>query len=151
MTRARVRVRVRVTPFFGSMARDIMAGSERMAERTPAYIIRQQRDAKKLNKPMTDNPFAGHHPRPVSVDTLDGIEAVALAIQQLHGAMTATSETHRFLATTMMGDEVADILRMIQVDQRQFSAQGLRDLHGDFTTRPATEDEIEAARKGRWP
>jgi hypothetical protein len=91
---------------------------------------------------MTNNPFPGHHPRPVSVDTLDGIEAVATAIQQLHEAMTATSETHRFLALTMMGDEIADILKMIQADQQQFAAQNLRDLSGEFTTRPATDDDI---------
>jgi hypothetical protein len=97
------------------------------------------------------NSFPGHHPRPVSVDTLDGIEAVAFAIQQLHEAMTATSETHRFLATTMMGDEVAGILRMIQVDQQQFAAQGLRDMSNQFVTRPATPDEVRRHREGRQP
>ena len=83
-----------------------------MPERTPAYIVRsKQRDARRQNKlaqaqaapgrkatgqtgaagwPVSDA-FPGHHPRPVSVDTLDGIEAVALAIQQLHDAMTATA------------------------------------------------------------
>ena len=88
------------------------------------------------------NHFPGHHPRPVSVDTLDGIEAVTMAIQQLHEAMTATSETHRWMAVSMMGDEIGDILRMIQVDQLQFSAQGLRDMSDQFVTRTATEDEI---------
>ncbi len=39
------------------------------------------------------NHFPGHHPHPGSVDTLNGIEDVALAIQQLRDAMTATSET----------------------------------------------------------
>ena len=89
-----------------------------------------------------NNPFPGHHPRPVSVDTLDGIEAVAMAIQELHDAMTATSPTHRWLAVSMMGDEIGDVLRMIQVDQQQFAAQGLRDMSDQFVTRPATEDEI---------
>jgi hypothetical protein len=89
-----------------------------------------------------NNPFPGHHPRPVSVDTLDGIEAVAMAIQELHDAMTARSPTHRWLAVSMMGDEIGDILRMIQVDQQQFAAQGLRDMSDQFVTRPATEDEI---------
>ena len=63
-----------------------------------------------------------------------------MAIQQLHEAMTATSETHRLLATSMMADEIGDILRMIQVDQQQFAAQGLRDMSGQFTParRPRT-------------
>ena len=47
-----------------------------------------------------NDPFPGHHPRPVSVDTLDGIEQVALAIQQLHDAMANVSPTHRWLATS---------------------------------------------------
>ncbi|HZZ25524.1 MAG TPA: hypothetical protein VFE60_24545 [Roseiarcus sp.] len=99
---------------------------------------------------MTNNPFPGHHPRPVSVDTLDGIEAVALCIQQLHDAMANVSPTHRWLATSMCSDQLADILRLVHQDARQFAAQGLRDLGDQFVTRPATEDEIEAARKGRW-
>lgn len=98
---------------------------------------------------MTNNPFPGFYPRPVSVDTLDGIESVALAIQQLHEAMTATSATHRWLASSMCSDEVADILRMIQVDQQQFASQGLRDMSGEFTTRPATEDEVRQWRERR--
>lgn len=97
---------------------------------------------------MTDH-FLGHHPRPVSVDTLDGIEAVAFAIQQLHEAMNATSEAHRFLATSMMSDEISDILKMIAVDQQQFAAQGLRDMSIEATTRPATEDEVREWRE-RW-
>ena len=85
---------------------------------------------------MTNNPFPGHHPRPVSVDTLDGIEAVVMAIQQLHDAMANVSPTHRWLAVSMMGDEIGDILRMIQVDQQQFAAQGLRDYSGLITMTP---------------
>ena len=95
------------------------------------------------------NHFPGHHPRPVSVDTFDGIESVALALQQLHDAMTATSETHRWLATSMCSDEVADILKMIQADQQQFSSQGLRDISDQFVTRPATEDEVREWRERR--
>jgi hypothetical protein len=83
-----------------------------------------------------NDPFPGHHPRPVSVDTLDGIEAVALAIQQLHEAMTAMKSEYRFLALTMMGDELGDILRMIQVDQQQFAAHNLRDLSPLITMTP---------------
>jgi hypothetical protein len=74
------------------------------------------------------NPFPGHHPRPVSVDTLDGIEAVAMGIQQLHEAMANVSQTHRWVATSMMSDEIGDILKMIQVDQQEFTARNLRDL-----------------------
>ena len=75
---------------------------------------------------MTNNLFPGHHPRPVSVDNLDGIEAVATAILDLHDAMTATSETHRWLATSMMSDEIGDILKLIQDDQQEFAARNLR-------------------------
>jgi hypothetical protein len=100
---------------------------------------------------MTNNPFPGYRPRPVSVDTLDGIEAVAMAIQQLHDAMANVSPTHRWLATSMMSDEVANILKMIAVDQQQFAAQGLRDMSDQFVTRPATEDEIRRHREGRQP
>ena len=126
-----------------------------MAERTPTYQLLKQRDAKRTAKPIKrplrrvekppdqttagatmSDPFPGHHPRPVSVDTLNGIENVATAIQKLHEAMTATSETHRFLATSMMSDEVGDVLRMIQVDQQQFAAQGLRDHSGLITMTP---------------
>jgi hypothetical protein len=95
-----------------------------------------------------NDPFPGHHPRPVSVDTLDGIEVVALCIQKLHEAMNATGPAHRWLATSMCSDEVARILRMIQDDQLAFAAQGLRDMSDQFVTRPATEEEI---REGRWP
>jgi hypothetical protein len=52
------------------------------------------------------------------------------------------SPTQRFLATSMMGDEIGDILRMIQVDQQQFAAQGLRDMSDQFVTRQATEEEV---------
>jgi hypothetical protein len=99
-------------------------------------------DQKRTARATMNDPFPGHHPRPVSVETLDGIEHVAMAIQQLHEAMTATSATHRWLATSMMSDEVANILKMIQVDQQQFAAQGLRDMSDQFVTRPATEDEV---------
>jgi hypothetical protein len=100
---------------------------------------------------MIDNPFPGHRISPVSVDTLDGIEAVAVAIQQLHEAMTATSPTHRWLATSMMSDEICDVLRMVHEDQQQFAAQGLRDMSDQFVTRPATEEEIRRHREGRQP
>jgi hypothetical protein len=85
---------------------------------------------------MTNDTFPGYHPRPVSVDTLDGIEAVAMAILELHEAMTATSPTHRWVATTMMGDEIGDVLRMIQVDQQEFTARNLRDYSGLITITP---------------
>ena len=72
---------------------------------------------------MTNNPFPGHHPRPVSVDILDGIEAVATAIQQLHEAMANVSPTHQVgSATSMCSDQLADILRLVHEDERQFAA-----------------------------
>jgi hypothetical protein len=82
------------------------------------------------------NPFPGHHPRPVSVDTLDGIEAVALAIQQLHDAMLSVPPEYRWLATSMMGDEIGDILKMVQADQLEFTARNLRDHSGLITMTP---------------
>jgi hypothetical protein len=82
------------------------------------------------------NPFPGHYPRPVSVDTLDGIERVAMAIQQLHDAMATVSPTHRWLATSMMSDKISGILRMIQVDQQEFTARNLRDYSGLITMTP---------------
>jgi hypothetical protein len=85
---------------------------------------------------MTNNPFPGHHPRPVSVDTLNGIEQVALAIQQLHDAMSTVSPTHRWLATSMMSDEIGGILRMVQDDQQEFAARNLRDYSGLITMTP---------------
>jgi hypothetical protein len=82
------------------------------------------------------NHFPGHHPRPVSVDTLDGIEAVATAIQQLHDAMLSVPPEYRWLATSMMSDEIGDVLRMIQVDQQEFTARNLRDYSGLITMTP---------------
>jgi hypothetical protein len=82
------------------------------------------------------NPFPGHRIYPTDVAVFDQIEQVALAIQQLHDAMTATSATHRWLATSMMSDEVGDVLRMIQVDQLEFAARNLRDYSGLITMTP---------------
>jgi hypothetical protein len=82
----------------------------------------------KVGETRPANPFPGHRPRPVSVDTLDGIEAVAVAIRDLHDAMTKLSPLYRVLVTTMMSDEVAEILKMIDDDQRQYAAEPHRDL-----------------------
>jgi hypothetical protein len=82
----------------------------------------------KAGETRPTNPFPGHHPRPVSVDTLDGIEAVAFAIRDLHDAMIKLSPLYRVLATTMMSDEVAEILKMIQDDQREYATEPHRDL-----------------------
>ena len=82
------------------------------------------------------NPFPGHRPRPVSVDTLDGIEAVAFAIRDLHEAMTKLSPLYRVLAVTMMSDEVAEILKMIHDDQLEYAAQPHRDLSPLITITP---------------
>ena len=87
------------------------------------------------------NPFPGHRTYPTDAAVFEQLEAVAMAVAQLHDAMTVMKPEYRWLATSMMGDELGGILRMIQVDQLQFSAQGLRDL-GEFTTRPATEEEV---------
>lgn len=85
---------------------------------------------------MTNNPFPGHHPRPVSVDTLDGIEAVALAIHELHDAMLSVPPEYRWLASSMMSEEIADVLRMIQADQFEFATRNLRDRSGLITMTP---------------
>jgi hypothetical protein len=42
--------------------------------------------------------------------------------------MTKLSPLYRVLATTMMSDEVADILKMIQDDQREYATEPHRDL-----------------------
>lgn len=54
----------------------------------------------------------------------------------------------RSLATSMMSDEIGDILKLIQDDQLQFAAQGLRDMSDQFVTRPATEEEVRRHREG---
>jgi hypothetical protein len=46
----------------------------------------------------------------------------------MHEAMTKLSSLYRVLAVTMMSDEVAEILKMIQDDQRQYAAEPHRDL-----------------------
>ena len=50
--------------------------------------------------------------------------------------MANVSPTHRWVATTMMGDELGDILKMIQVDQQEFTARNLRDYSGLITMTP---------------
>ena len=100
---------------------------------------------------MTSNPFPGHRPRPVSVDTLDGIEAVAMAVIELKAIMTELSPSYRWVASSMVADDFADILKMIHDDARAFASQGLRDMSGDFTTRAATDEEIRRHREGRRP
>ena len=100
---------------------------------------------------MTDNPFAGHRTYPTDAAVFEQLEAVALAVAQLHEAMTAMKPEYRWLATSMMGDELGDVLRMIQADHLQFSSQGLRDMSDQFVTRPATEEEVRRHREGRRP
>jgi hypothetical protein len=91
--------------------------------------------------PMPD-PFPGHRFYPTDAAVFEQLEAVAVAVAQLHDAMTAMKPEYRFLATSMMSDEVAGILRMIQQDQLAFAAQNLRDMSDQFVTRPATEEDI---------
>ena len=87
---------------------------------------------------------------PVSVDTLDGIEAVVLAIQQLREAMSSVPQTHRWLASSMMSDRLGDVYRMIQDDQRQFEAHRLKDIDTDqWQVREATPEEIDQHKAGR--
>jgi hypothetical protein len=88
------------------------------------------------------NPFPGHRPRPVSVDTLDG-KAVAFAIRDLHDAMTKLSPLYRVLAVTMMSDEVAAILTMLHDDQRQYATESHHELPVVIT--PVEEPPPEAA------
>jgi hypothetical protein len=82
------------------------------------------------------NPFPGHRIYPTDVAVFDQIEQVALAIQQLHDAMNVTKPEYRWLATSMMGDEIGDILKMVQADQQEFTARNLRDLTPLITMTP---------------
>jgi hypothetical protein len=79
------------------------------------------------------NPFPGHRIYPTDVAVFDQIEQVALAIQQLHDAMTVTKPEYRWLATSMMSDEIGDTLKLIQDDQQEFTARNLRDYSGLIT------------------
>jgi hypothetical protein len=82
----------------------------------------------KAGETRATDSFPGHRRYPVSVDSLDGIEAVAFAIRDLHDAMTKLSPLYRVLATTMMSDEVGEILKMIQDDQLEYAAEPHRGL-----------------------
>jgi hypothetical protein len=94
------------------------------------------------------NHFPGHRTYPTDAAVFEQLEAVALAVAQLHDAMTVMKPEYRWLATSMMGDELGDILKLIQDDQLQFAAQGLRDMSDQFVTRPATEEEVRRHREG---
>ena len=98
---------------------------------------------------MPNNPFPGHHPRPVSVATLDGIERVARTVIELKAIMTELSPSYRWVASSMVADDLADVLRMVHEDARTFDAQGLRDMSDQFTSRPATEEDIRWWRERR--
>ena len=100
---------------------------------------------------MSNNHFPGHHSRPVSVDTLDGIERVAMAVIELKAIMTELSPSYRWVASSMVADDFADILKMMHDDERMFAAQGLRDMSAQFQQRPATDEEVRRHREGRWP
>ena len=84
---------------------------------------------------MTDH-FPGHRTYPTDAAVFEQLEAVATAVAQLHDAMTAMRPEYRWLGTSMMGDELGDILRMIQVDQQEFTARNLRDLSPLITVTP---------------
>ena len=91
---------------------------------------------------MTNNPFPGHRTYPTDVAVFEQHRGGGVGGPQLHDAMTAMKPEYRWLATSMMSDEIGDILKMIQVDQQQFSSQGLRDMSDQWVTRQATEDEV---------
>jgi hypothetical protein len=62
------------------------------------------------------------------VVVFDQIEAVAMAIMQLRDAMSQAPPKYRWLATSMMTDEIGDVYRMIQADHLEFTARNIRDL-----------------------
>ena len=70
---------------------------------------------------------------------------MAFAIRDLHEAMTKLSPLYRVLAATMMSDEVAEILKMLQDDQREYAAEPHRDLSPLIVITPVEEPPPEAA------
>jgi hypothetical protein len=93
----------------------------------------------------TASPFPDHHPRPVSVTVIEGIERTARAVWQLHEAMRATPAEHRWLAMSMTSPEVAEILTMLHADDREFAAHGIRDLGPLMATREAQRGSPRSA------
>ena len=85
---------------------------------------------------MTSNLFPGHRTYPTDAAVFEQLEAVAMALQQLHDAMTVTKPEYRWLATSMMSDEIGDILKLIQDDQQEFTARNLRGYSGLITMTP---------------
>jgi hypothetical protein len=81
-------------------------------------------------------PFPNHHPRPVDVTVFSEIEAVAMAILALRDAMIAARPEFRWLATSMGSPELSEILNMLREDDREFTAQNIRDLGSLVTITP---------------
>ena len=96
------------------------------------------------------DPFPDHPTYPVEPAVFDQIEAVALAVVELQSTLARLEPHYRFLALMTVGDELIDLYGMVYEAARQFEAHGLKDLGGQFSTRPATELEVRQARQGRW-
>jgi hypothetical protein len=86
--------------------------------------------------PPKHNPFPDHPMYAVSTDTIDGIERAVLAALELHEALTALDPCYRFLALTTATDELGEVYRMAYEAQREFEAEGIRDLRPLVTITP---------------
>jgi hypothetical protein len=64
------------------------------------------------------------------------VQQVAKAVLELHSAMSQASPEYRWLATSMMTDEIGDVYRMIQADHLEFTARNIRDLSPLITITP---------------
>jgi hypothetical protein len=72
----------------------------------------------------------------VDVAAFGQIEAVAMLVMELRDTMTATPPEYRWLATSMMSDEIGDVYKMIQADHLEFRARNIRDLSPLITITP---------------
>ena len=99
--------------------------------KSPTYWVAPPAGA----RPCAD-PFPGYHTRPVDVAVFEQIEQVAKAVLELHSAMSQASPEYRWLATSMMTDEIGDVYRMIQADHLEFTARNIRDLSPLITITP---------------
>jgi hypothetical protein len=50
-----------------------------------------------------------------------------------------TPPEYRWLATSMMSDQLGDVYKMIQADQLEFAGHGFRDLSDRFVVTPVAE------------
>jgi hypothetical protein len=86
--------------------------------------------------PVMKELFPGFPTRPVGVKTLHQIEAVARKVIDLRRTMEATPPGFRWLATCMTSDDLADIYGYIYRDNREYEAQGIRELPVETTATP---------------